>query len=85
MKDKASIDKHKALQVAILMSKCSGSRIKLITYIQDAYEECQHLNIDILQHRLQTIAARKHPQVIVDVNYYMLCLRMEMQQYLRTL
>lgn len=83
MRDRSSIDKHKAIQVAILMPKCSSSRIIVVNFLQQAYEGVQYLNIDILQHKLEQMVAQHHTKIIVDVNYYMLCLRMEMQQHLR--
>lgn len=67
------------------MPKCSSSRISIINLIQAAYDDLDKLNIDILNYRLDKLAHREHPRLIVDINYYMLCLRMEMQQFLRTM
>jgi hypothetical protein len=82
MQDRSSVQKHKALQVAILMSKCSVARISIINLIQSAYGDLDNLNIEILIHRLEQLAHKEHPRLFVDINYYTLCLKIEVQYVL---
>lgn len=77
MKLTPDINLHTALEVAILLQKSSATRTALIKLIRDAYQNSMQLNIDILNHRLEILLENAPAQVIVDVNYYMLCLRLD--------
>lgn len=84
MRDKSIVKKHLAIQVAILMPRKSEARICIVGLIQLAYADSIMMNIDILNHRLEKFCKNEHPQCLVDVNYYMLCLRMEMKHQIQT-
>lgn len=73
------VTQQKALEVAILLHADKAAREKLITIIQHTFNGRQAIPLEYLLRKLEFVSTFDEATFQIDVNYYGLCLRLEMQ------
>jgi hypothetical protein len=73
------VTQQKALEVALLLHAHRETRERLVCMIQKAFDTQQELDTERLIRRLEVSASCVSPDFQVDVNYYGLCLRLELE------
>ena len=70
------VDKHSAIQFALLLNADGETRTYLVSVIQGAYQDKLWLSMDDLCNRLRELSKDHDPEKILDVLHYSLCLRL---------
>ena len=70
------IDKHAALELAIMLNMPGETRVYLISLIQNAYQHLSSVPRDLLCYRLEYLSRKDDPEKILDVLHFTLCLRL---------